>query len=97
MLDATVLFNNEERVLLNAICKNEKLSALEREDVLASLLFSRQITNDSEAMVIDLLDGAIAKVQQLTDAEWDKLKMLTPFPAVTGDEDEVPTDEDETE
>lgn len=95
---ATDLFNNEERVLINGICKNEKLSGLTRTDVVNSLLFSRQICEDG--MMADLIDGTIEKVNALTDSEWDELKMKTPFPVAQTAEDEVsevPEDEDVTE
>lgn len=93
----TDLFNNEERVLINSICKNEKLSSLAKQDVLNTLLFSRQIADEGDSMMIDLLDGIIKKIQGLTDGEWDELKMNVPFPVAMVAEDEVsevPSDED---
>lgn len=81
------MFNNEERVLLNSICKNEKLSALTREDVLKSLLFARQVAGD--AMIADLVDSTSSKVQSMTDEEWNELKMIVPFPVALIVEDEV--------
>lgn len=93
-------FNNEEKVLINGICKDEKLSALTKNDVLNSLTFSRQIADEGDTMITGLLAGTIAKVKTLTDAEWDELKMRTPFPVAQTTEDEVPevpADEDETE
>lgn len=94
---ANELFNNEEKVLINGICKNEKLSALTKADVLNSLSFSRQICEDG--MMADLIDGAIEKVNALTDHEWDELKFRTPFPVAQTAEaevSEVPLDEDVT-
>lgn len=88
------VFNNEERILINSICKNEMLSDLMRGDVKTSLVFSKQISADS--MIIDLLDGIIAKIESMTDAEWDKLKMLTPFPVTQADFD-LPDYEEQAE
>ena len=91
------LFNNEERILLNSICKNEKLDELTKEDVVRSLLFSRQIANGEDGMVLDLIDGTVSKVSGLTEDEWNSLKMLVPFAVALVAEDEVsevPADED---
>lgn len=93
-------FNNEERVLINGMCKGEKLSALTREDVLASLAFSRQIADDGDEMITDLLDGTAAKVIAMTDVQWEALKLNVPLPVAQTAEDEVsevPTDEEVTE
>lgn len=91
-------FNNEEKVLINGICMNEKLSELTRNDAEVSLLFSAQITNEDDTMMMNLINGTLSKVQKLSDAEWDELKMLTPFPVAANEEDdisEVPDEEDE--
>lgn len=91
------IFDNEERVLVNGICKNEKLSTLTRQKVLDSLTFSKQITNDSDMMILGLLDSTYAKVKAMTDEEWDALKVLTPFPVAVMPQDDVevvPADEE---
>lgn len=91
-------FNNEEKVLINGICKNEKLSELTRLDVEVSLLFSAQCTDERDTLMMNLVSGTLAKIQEMSDAEWDKLKMLVPFPVAATEEDdvsEVPDDEDE--
>ena len=90
------IFDNEERVLVNGICKNEKLSTLTRQKVLDSLTFSKQITNDSDMMILGLLDSTYTKVKAMTDDEWDALKVLTPFPVAVTPQDDVeivPADE----
>ena len=92
------IFNNEERVLLNGICKNEELATLSRERVLDSLTFSKQITDDKDTMILDLLDSTYSKIKVLEENEWDALKNLTPFPVAVMPEDdveEVPTDEED--
>lgn len=94
------VFNNEESILINGICENEKLAALTKDDVVNSLTFSRQIADDGDTMLIGLIDSTIEKVQNLTESQWDDLKMKTPFPVALLAEDdvsEVPEDEDETE
>lgn len=78
----TTVFNNEEKVLVNAVCNGKKLSELSKEDAVLALVFSRQITNDDDAMMLELIDGTMEKVKGMTDAEWDELKMLTPFDVV---------------
>lgn len=97
MIELTI-FNNEENVLINGICKNERLSTFTRENAVQALLFSRQIANEDDTMITDLIDGTVAKLQAMKDAEWDELKMYVPLPvAVTAEEEvsEVPADADE--
>ena len=91
------VFNNEERVLLNSICKNEDLAGLAKNDVLQSLAFSRQIANEDDSMVISLVDGLAEKITSLTEEEWDDVKMHVPFAVALVAEDEVsevPANED---
>lgn len=82
-------FNNEERTFLNSICKNETLSSLTKEDVVQSLRFSQQITNEEDAMLIALVDSTLDKVLNMTESEWNELKMQVPFPVPLVAEDEV--------
>lgn len=90
------VFNNEQKVLLNGICKGEKMSAMKREDVMESLLFSKQIVED--AMMADLVDSTFSAVKAMSDKEWDEVKMYAPFEVAVDpyEEDvaEVPVDED---
>lgn len=93
----TMVFNNEEMVLVNGICSGEKLSEMKKENLVQSLLFSRQITDDDNTMMVDLIEGALETVKSMSDAEWDELKLMIPFPVVYDsmeDVGEVPTDED---
>lgn len=83
------IFDNEERILINGICKNEKLSRLTKNDVLNALRFSRQITDENDSMMIDLIESTYEKVGNMSEAEWEKVKMLTPFPVVSSAEDEI--------
>ena len=46
MVNGIGKFNNEERILLNNICKDESLTKLTKEDVKTSLMISREIVND---------------------------------------------------
>lgn len=76
----TMVFNNEEMVLINGICSGEKLSEMKKENLVQSLLFSRQITADDNAMMVDLIEGTLETVKGISDAEWDELKLMIPFP-----------------
>lgn len=90
-------FNNEEKVLINGICKNENISSLKRNDVEVSLLFSASVTDESDTMMMNLISGAVIKIQNMSDADWDEMKMFVPFHVVATEEDdvsEVPDDED---
>ena len=94
------IFNNEESILINGICMNEKLSTLTKEDAVNSLVFSRRITDDNDTMLIGLIDSTIEKVRSLTESQWDSLKMKTPLPVALVAEDDVsvvPEVEGETE
>lgn len=94
------IFNNEESILINGICMNEKLSTLTKEDAVNSLAFSRRIADDNDTMLIGLIDSTIEKVRSMTESQWDSLKMKTPLPVALVAEDdvsEVPEDEGETE
>ena len=81
------MFDNEERILINSICKNENLSKLTKTNIEDSLLFSIQITDD--IMINELLDATYSKMKNITETEWNELKMLIPFPVVAAG-DEIP-------
>ena len=81
------LFNNEERILLNSICTSERLSSLTKDVLLESLTFSRHITNDDDdGMSIDLLEGVIEKVANLSDDDFNTLKMSIPMATFTSED-----------
>lgn len=73
-------FNEDERILINAICKGEKLDKLTKKDAEEYLFFARQITNEEDEMTIDLVETTYQKVQNMTEEEWNQIKMLTPLP-----------------
>lgn len=88
------MFNNEERIVLNGICNNEKLD-FSKKSVLYSLLFSEQVVTDE--MMIDLIKGISEKISALSDEEWVEVRKQIPFPVALVPEDEVaevPTDEE---
>lgn len=88
------MFNNEERIVLNGICNNEKLD-FSKKSVLDSLLFSEQVVADE--MMIDLIKGVSEKISALSDDEWTEVRKQIPFPVALVPEDEVaevPTDEE---
>ena len=84
MVNGIGKFNNEERILLNNICKDESLTKLTKEDVKTSLMISREIVND------DLLDT----LENMPEQEWKQTKMLLPFPVVEADSVVVQPDDD---
>lgn len=88
------MFNNEERIVLNGICNNEKLD-FSKKSVLDSLLFSEQVVADE--MMIDLIKGISEKISALSDEEWTEVRKQIPFSVALVPEDEVaevPTDEE---
>lgn len=82
-------FNNEERILINGICKNENLNKLTKKNMEDYLKFSCQITDESDTMLTGLIEGTCSKVESMTEEEWDKLKMLVPFPVVESADEEL--------
>lgn len=82
-------FNNEERILINGICKNENLNKLTKKNMEDYLKFSCQITDESDTMLTGFIEGACSKFESMTEAEWEKLKMLVPFPVVESDEEDL--------
>lgn len=84
------MFNNEERIVLNGICNNEKLD-FSKKSVLDSLLFSEQVVADE--MMIDLIKGISEKISALSDEEWTEVRKQIPF-SVALEVAEVPTDEE---
>ena len=88
------MFNNEERIVLNGICNNEKLD-FSKKSVLDSLLFSEQVVADE--MMIDLIKGISEKISALSDEEWTEVRKQIPFSVALVPEDEVaevPTDKE---
>lgn len=82
-------FNNDERILINNICKNENLLKLTKNDVKNSLIFSREIADKDDAMVIGLIDSLCETLTDMPEEEWNKLKMLTPFPVIEADLEDI--------
>ena len=90
---------NEEKVFLNGICKGsgEYLKALTKKDVMEALAFARSVSNEEDAMVMDMVNGLMDKVQSLSEEDWNSVKMQIPFPVIQTHEDEVaavPEDEE---
>lgn len=93
----TTIFNNEESLLINNICRNEEIFELTRDKVIQSLRFSQQIASKDDTLVSDLIDSTLAKMESLSDFDWEALRMHIPFPVSLYAEDEVsevPEDEE---
>ena len=83
MVNGIGKFNNEERILLNNICKDESLTKLTKEDVKTSLMISREIVNDD--LMVELIDDLLDTLENMPEQEWKQTKMLLPFPVVEAD------------
>lgn len=72
MVNGIGKFNNEERILLNNICKDESLTKLTKEDVKTSLMISREIVNDD--LMVELIDDLLDTLKKYagTGMETDK-------------------------
>jgi len=71
------LFNSDERILMNSMSKGTKLSELSRTKIIENIVFARSIANDND--VINLLESLYAKVTDLSDKQWNSMKMNLPF------------------
>lgn len=92
MVNGIGKFNNEERILLNNICKDESLTKLTKEDVKTSLMISREIVNDD--LIVELIDDLLDTLENMPEQEWKQTKMLLPFPVVEADSVVVQPDDD---
>lgn len=84
-------FNDDERIILNGICRNKIISSLTKRKVEDELLVAISMIDENEQMAIDLYEGAREKLKSMTDEEWDELKLCLPF------ETSFPDDEEESE
>lgn len=72
-----MIFNNDEKIVINSISNGSDNRTLTRTKLLTSLEFSYSVS--IEPSVLDLLEGLILKVNQLSDEEWEDLKTFLPF------------------
>lgn len=90
------IFNDSEKVIINAVCRGELLKDLTKEDTENELLV--MMVGAAEEMK-ELVEDTLEKVKKLTESQWDELKMKTPLFVESFSEDgedveEVPTDEE---
>lgn len=90
MATDTVIFNNEERIILNSMACGDNpipLEELTRAWVISCVQSSINIVGDEllVAQLVSLKDT----LESLTDEEWDLLKLLLPFPVPYGIDDFV--------
>lgn len=77
MVNGIGKFNNEERILLNNICKDESLTKLTKEDVKTSLMISREIVNDD--LMVELIDDLLDTLENMPEQEWNRQKCCFHF------------------
>lgn len=88
------LFDNDERIIINKACEGAPISTFTRSGFLTNLHFARSISTEQD--VLDLLDGLTAKIDRVSEQEWEDLKLKLPFETYYGEEttvDVVPQDE----
>jgi len=93
MIDIDV-FDNDERIIVNKACEGTAIADFSRANFLVNLTFARNISTEQD--VLDLLDGLIAKIERISDDEWEQLKTKIPFETYYDAEsnvDEVPQEE----
>lgn len=91
------VFNDDEKQYLNALTKGRFREKISRQDVLKAVAFARDVADDTDTMILDLIDGVYSKVNNLSDSEWEDLRGLLPFPVVISSDDvmDVSADEDD--
>lgn len=87
------LFDNEERLLLNSIVNGSKVTSVERKTIVDGLAFSRSIADDTDDMIMGLIDGTLSKVTALSNDEWNSIRLLFPLPVLNSAEDDVSEEE----
>lgn len=91
------VFSDDEKQYLNALAKARYREKISRQDVLKAVAFARDVADDTDTMILDLIDGVYSKVNNLSDSEWEDLRGLLPFPVVITSDDvmNIPADEDD--
>lgn len=81
------LFDDDERQLVNQIVSGASFS-IARTELLSLVMDMRNLTSAEDADFAAVVDSLYAKVNNLTDGEWDDLKGLLPFPVnISADEE----------
>lgn len=88
------IFEDEECQCINKM--TEGMEQINRLELLGNLAFARDIADKNDEDILSLIDGVYAKIDNLSDGEWDKVKKIIPFPvSITSDDTEdIPADEE---
>ena len=91
------VFNDDEKQYFNALTKGRYREKISRRDILKAVAFARDVADDTDTMILDLIDGVYSKVNNLSDSGWEGLRGLLPFSVVITSDDvmDVPADEEE--
>lgn len=81
------IFNVDEKIILNRMG-----AGVSKSEFLAQVGFSDAATNDADCKA--LMHDVLAKVDGLTDAEWEDLQMYLPFDVPFFDGDMLPEESD---
>ena len=87
------VFEVEEQEVINRTTQNMDLSTVSRQDVVKRLDFVLAITKDDE--VAYLYEGLKSKLNDLTDAEWVKIRSCLPYQLLYSGDDVAPTEEEQ--
>ena len=91
------LFSDEERQIINQLAEGTGYTA-SRSEIQTAAVDLRNLTGEGDEDFSALIDGLCAKMNTISDTEWDGLKGYLPFPvniAVTHDniDGEIPDEE----
>lgn len=86
-------FNDDECQYLNRIFERKTKEQLSKDDVMSYILFAKDIADSGDEQIVELIDGVYAKLNIMSDEEWNTLRKEIPFQVnITAEEnvDEVP-------
>lgn len=86
------LFSDDERQYINSIVKGRRPDRITRKEILDIVAFARDIADNTDYMILDLIDGVYSKIFALTDEEWEQLRAYLPFLVniTSDDNDKIP-------
>lgn len=89
------IFDVEEMEVINRLSDGEVISKFTREMLLERIRFCVEINEgeQSDKEILALCEGLRSKVENLTEAEWDSMKVFLPFSLAYSVSDQPPEDE----
>lgn len=74
-----MMFDADERGYLNSLSTDIPKSELNRKKVFDVLSFAAGIVNLEDFLAVELVNGLLSKINNMSDSEWDVVKDALPF------------------